>query len=326
MYGDKMEGLENKALQIIHSLPLKVYSYEPINWKRVQTTPIFIIYAEEGKFVLKLFSSPRGIRKKILQILFGNPAIKNQVFIFKYLNQYKFSQFCVPMLVASDISSFLLFKYIDIEHKHEYEIDINRVVNGLIEFYCTSSTKIKVQFLSKKIFLSRKPFYIIIRRVFGSLRIKYGYGLAYDVLKMVLKCHLTQKTFLVRFLIHNDFHHNNIFFDKDGKFYISDFENSIFENRWILLDIVHYSVGTQKFFINTFAIKNFLLKFIEKNADLNINLPAQLLMAFLLRISQMVVSTVPPEDVQKRYFNFLSNVLLNGGNFNKWLSKNFKGC
>lgn len=326
MDGYKMKVLEKKALQIIHSLPLQVHSYEPINWKRIQTTPIFIIYAEEGKFVLKLFSSPRGLWKKTFCYLFGNPALKNQVFIYEYLNQYKFSQFSVPILVASDISSFLLFKYIDIEHKGEYEIDINRVVNGLIELYFISSTKKKVKGLCNNIVLSRKPIYILIRRAFGNIRIKYGYGLAIGILKIVFKCYLRQKPLLVRFLIHNDFHHNNIFFDKDGNFYISDFENSVFEDRWILLDIVHYSVGTQNFSINTFAIKSFILKFFEKNADLNINLNAQLLMAFLLRISQMVVSTVPPEDVQKRYFNFLSNVLLNGENFDRWVSKNFKGC
>lgn len=324
--GYNMEGLEKKALQIIHSLPIEVYSYEPINWKRVQTTPIFILYAKEGKYVLKLFPSPRGLIRKILNFLFGNLGLKNQVFIYEYLNKHEFSQFCVPILVSSDSLSYLLFKYIDIEHKREYEIDINRVVNGLIEFSFINSTKINFKILRKFIGLSRKPLCVIIRRVFGSLRKKYGSTLAIDVFRMVVKCYLRQKPFLVRFLIHNDFHHNNIFFDRDGKLYISDFENSIFESRWILLDIVHYSVGTQKFSINTSAIKEFFSKFMEKNADLEINFHAQLLLAFFLRISQMILSPVPTEDVQKRYFNFLSNVLLDEHNFRKWLSKNFYGC
>ena len=324
--GYNMEGLEKKVLQIIHSLPMEVYSYEPINWKRVQTTPIFIICAKEGKYVLKLFPSPRGLRRKILNFLFGNLGLKNQIFIYEYLNKHEFSQFCVPILVSSDRSSYLLFKYIDIEHKREYEIDINRVVNGLIEFSFINSTKINFKILRKLINLSRKPIYVIIRRVLGSLRIKYGFTLAVDLLRMVIKCYLRQKAFLVKFLIHNDFHHNNIFYDRDGKLYISDFENSIFESRWILLDIVHYSVGTQKYSINTSAIKEYFLNFIEKNPDLEIDFHAQLLIAFFLRISQMVLSPVPTEDVQKRYFNFLSNVLLDEHNYNKWLSKNFYGC
>jgi len=321
-----MNGLNNEVLAIIPRLPLKVQSYEPINWKRVQTTPIFIINAEEGKYVLKLFASPQGLVRQTLHRLFGNLGLKNQIIINKFLKKQVFFQFCTPILVASDGSSYLLFQFINIAHKGEYEINEDLVIDSLIEFYSIPGQKIAMNLTNYLINITRKPLFLIMRRVVGNLRRIYGISLAFAVIKVLFECYVDQKPFSSKILLHNDFHHNNVFLDFDGRFYISDFENSVFESRWMLVDIVHYSVGTQKFNLNTNVIKKFFLRYVENNPNFKIDFRAQLLMAYLLRISQMVLSTVPPKSVQKRYFKFFYNVLLNGKNFEKWVSKRFFDC
>lgn len=320
-----MEKIEMEVLRIIKSLPIKVISYEPIKWKRVQTTPIYIINAEDGKYVLKMFSYSKKLGKQILHRLFGNLGLQNQLIIYKYIKGYVFSQFSIPLLVASDSESYLLFKFINIEHKSEYEIKADQVIDGLVEFYSITGNKITKNFKTYLINFTRKPNFLIIRRCASGLRSKYGINLTGKVLRTFFGCLLKQKPFSTKYLIHNDFHHNNSFLDTDGNFYISDFENSVFESRWVLIDIVHYCVGTQTFAINTAVIKRFYIKFSANNPNLNIDFRAQLLMALLLRVSQMVLSTVPPKNVQKRYFRFLNIVLLNSNNFEKWISKWFSG-
>jgi hypothetical protein len=320
-----MEKIEREVLRIIQSLPVKVISYEPIKWKRVQTTPIYIINAEDGKYVLKMFSYSQNPGKQILHLLFGNLGLQNQLIIYKYIKGYVFFHLCIPLLVASDSESYLLFKFINIEHKSENEIKADKVIDGLIEFYNITGNKITKNFKTYLINITRKPNFLIIRRSAGGLRSKYGINLTLKVLKTVFGCLVKQKSLSKKILIHNDFHHNNSFLDTDGKFYISDFENSVFENRWVLIDIVHYCVGTQTFAINTAVIKRFYVKFSANNPNLNIDFRVQLLMALLLRVSQMVLSTVPPNNVKKRYFRFLDIVLLNSNNFEKWTSNRFSG-
>jgi hypothetical protein len=318
-----MESFNKEILKIIPKLPFKVASYEPIYWKRVQITPIFIINTENDKYVLKLASVPTGIYKKLFNRIFGNLGLKNQVIVYNLLKNQKLSTFSIPKLVSSDSKSYLLFKYINIESNKEYEIVEDLIVKSLNELYLVKPSQKKYKKTTSLINLTRKPVYLIIRRVLGNLRRKHGINLVLKGLILVYKCHIVQNPFSLAFLIHNDFHHNNCFLDKLGRFYISDFENSVFDRRWVLVDIVHYSVGTQLFSINTKLIKMFFLKFKENNSNLNIDFRSQLLMALLLRISQMVLSTVPPKNVQKRYLRFFCIVLLNKNNFEKWISKNF---
>jgi hypothetical protein len=313
---------EDQLDKLLSVLGLTVLSWEPIHWKRVQTTPVFLIRAREGEFFLKLIAPPATKKQAIARFLFGNLSLKNQLAVYSCLDKKKFSSLQYPRLVKTDGRSYLLFEFLTVQPKGEGEVPQDALVASLLEFQCAGVLLKKNLLEAALLDISRKPVWVLLRRILGGLRRRCGLRVSLTCLGVMLAGYRRQKPLRRSVLAHNDFHHNNLLLTEDGELYIGDFEKVSNEKRWILIDIVHYAVGTMKFEIGLGPLKNYLQKVEERLDDMErFHLGSQLRMALLLRVSQMILSNVPPAQVRERYESFLKEILLDNLMYERWLEE-----
>jgi len=309
----------NNLDKVLSTLDLDIISWEPILWKRVQTTPAYIVRAREGKFFLKLTAPTTTRKQTIIRLLFGNLALKNSLIVYASLHDRIFSKFQYPKLVKTDGKSYLLLEFIPIQSNCEQGVTHDALITSLLEFQGSGGLFKKGFLETTLLYVSRKPALVLLRRIVGGLRKRCGLYVSLKCIKVMWTCYKNQNRLNKPIILHNDFHHNNIIVDTFGNIYIFDFEKVHTDNRWILIDIVHYSVSAIKFEIDLELIKNYLKKINGSFKNLgNINVIMQLRIALLLRISQMIISSVPSDSVREKYDIFFRQTLLDDYACKQW--------
>jgi hypothetical protein len=307
---------------LLSQLEIDVISCEPFHWKRVQTTPAYIVQGPDFKYFLKVIDTPIKRNQKYVRWFTGNLAIKNQLRVYASLCKQQFFFFKYPKLIKTDGNSYLLLEYISSLKKREQVLPEDMLVLCLIEFQLSDVTLKRNYFESFLMNLSRKPFWVLLRRSLGGVRKTCGLSVSLNLIKVFLICYLQQSRLLKKITTHGDFHPNNLLMNNEGEIYIFDFEKVTKEKYWLFIDIVHYAVSTKKFFIEVPLIKIFIEKLRFKFEKIGLlNIRAQLRFALLLRVSQIILSSVSPVDVRERYKVFLRDVLLNDVAFHQWIEK-----
>ena len=69
---------------LLTELGFSVRSFRPIQWKRVQATPLYLIDTDEGKFVLKWRTPPTGLSSRLRRWR-GNPELSTQAHVYSSL-------------------------------------------------------------------------------------------------------------------------------------------------------------------------------------------------------------------------------------------------
>jgi hypothetical protein len=305
--------------KVLSNLDLKIISYNPINWRKVQTTPVYMLRAQEGEFFLKFISSSETMRQNIIRMLFGSLAIKNQLAVYDSLSRLEFKNFKYPQLVNTDKKSYLIFDFIQIQSKGERDAPRDALVESLLEFQ-RSGVFLKRRGIEGVLLnITRKPACVLLKRVLVGLRKQCGIKISFRCIKVILDCYKHQKPLENILTLHNDFHHNNLLLTKSGELFVCDFENVANERRWALIDITHYSVGTMRFEIDTSLIgmyiknENSIFKLMNR-----FQIGVQLRIALLLRVSQMILSNKPPIHVKDKYLKFFVDTLLEDSAYESW--------
>jgi hypothetical protein len=317
-----MQGQVDDIDKMLSEIDFDVISWDPIHWRRVQTTPVYIVRAREGKFFLKLIAPPVTRKQIIIRFLFGSLALKNQLAVYASLRRQNFHNLRYPKLVHTDGKSYLLLEFIPIQPKGERDLPEEALITSLLEFQGSGAILQKGLFESVLLNVSRKPFWVLLKRVCVGLRKQCGLSVSLQCLRIILVCYKRQKQLEKSIILHNDFHHNNLLLDENGRIFVCDFEKAAEENRWPLIDIVHYAVGTGTFGIEVSLIKSYLQKLQGNSHNKErLHVPSQLRIALLIRVSQMILSNAPPADVKEKYKVFLVDILLDDYAFDNWYEK-----
>jgi thiamine kinase-like enzyme len=120
--------------------------------------------------------------------------------------------------------------------------------------------------------------------------------------------------------IHNDLLPNNLLTDKEGNVYIIDFENVLYEKKWILTDIVDLALNINDMSLDVKLINDYIkkLKDIKINEE-ELNINAQLRLIILKRIIQAISSRNFEKEQKKELWKFLNDTFLIKENYYVWL-------
>lgn len=123
--------------------------------------------------------------------------------------------------------------------------------------------------------------------------------------------------------LHNDFHPNNVLVDNRGKLYLTDFEQTTEERRWVLVDIVHYATDAYSFTIDVDLIRCYVDR-LEASAVFAgpLDYSTQLRFALLLRSMHHLFTVASPSSVKERYRHFVTAVLLSDQAYSNWYEWN----
>lgn len=314
-----VEAASQNIEQLLDTLKLDVESYQTLSRIRTGLTPHYLIRAKQGTFFLKIERPVRGMARARLRRLLGNPVLKRQVAVYRALSKRQFRSFRYPRLIETDEASYLLLEYITPrESGNSSEEFKSKLALSLLEFQ-TSGLQFEHAGVGNMLLdVVLSPGWAILRSAYFGVGKRCGPRFALRCLRTVLLCQRLQAKFEIPVVIHNDFHHDNVLVSDGNQVYITDFENVAMERRWLLLDIVHYAVGTQEFYVDLEQIRRYLLALRESGFRSAVNVAAQLRFALLRRMMLNLASDVPPEEVKRQCEQFISTVLLPDDAYRTW--------
>ena len=306
---------------LLSRLGFELLNREPIQWKRVQSTPLLLVDTDKGKLVLKLRTPPAGPVARLKRSI-ADLELPTQAKVYRSLAGQSFNALRFPGLVHTDGRDYLLLEYVETRRHEEHEVPRRQLLESLFEFQ-TADLRLSWSGLAVLVAASRKPYPLLVRRLLTGFRKRYGWPTARLALEKAARCRKEQPVLSREFLCHNDFHHNNLLIGQDGTLYLSDFEAVTREDRWVLADIIHFAVGTQEFRIESSIITQYHRLFVERTG-LPIDLAAQVRFGLLSRVSKLVLSKVPNAQAVGRYEAFLREVLLDDTAYGRWFEQNFR--
>jgi hypothetical protein len=302
---------------------IEVHGLEAIGRPRGEMVTHFIADTSSGRLFLKIGRPTSGPRQQLLRKLLGRPSLERQVDVLEGLERSPFPTLRYPRLVRSDRSRYVLVEHIAGARPASDGEAPEALVASLLEFQTSSAQRAFGGVVSRLLGASLAPEAYLVRRALPRLLRESGWRSAWRLVRTMHWCRRQQPALDRQVLIHNDFHHENVLIDADGVMYLTDFENAVSTRRWVLVDIVHYAVGTTSAVIDTELIRAYVAaaRLVPEIGD-RLALEPQLRLALLRRIAQHVSSAAVPEHVRTTYRSLLDEVLLDDERFRSWVREN----
>jgi hypothetical protein len=314
-------GFPAEVSRVEAELGLTVTSCWPISWKREQTTPLYLLATPVGGFVLKSADAYPSWRRRLGRLL-GDWELGWQAQVYACLEEQHFEHLRFPRLVATDGQSYLLLEYVETRPHDEHDIPREALLNSLLEFQLAQVTLERPAF-QRLLGWTRTPAPVLVRRTLLGIRSRFGPAVARRAAAAIWRCLRSQPPLQREVVCHNDLHHNNLLLGEGGTLYISDFEQVSLDDRWVLLDIIHYAVGTHRFAIDTSIVSDYI-SLLRRTTRFGLDLDSQVRFGLLLRVSKLVLSRVPPTEVAQEYGRFLVEVLIDDAAFASWCGANIR--
>lgn len=323
-----MDIVNSKIHQIIEQVNkvfmVKVLEKKAINKK--QSNIVWLLTSETKKFI----GRERLNVNNVLSNLFYKTAFINEIAVYEGLINGNWNFFNYPSLLYTDFNNYMILECIDhdIEKSNIACVDQDKLVKALVEFQTT-------QLFSKNLGAARY-FWVKIRMnvtnqtfrwIVTRARRKYGIKMAVTSLRVLLIGALKERG-VHSLNLHNDLfidkdsRLNNVLIDRNDKIYFIDFESTIEEKKWILLDVTDMCWSVRSLKPNV----DLLLKYfneLRKHFDYKkLNLKIQFRMALMRTALKITLSpTIQPEDKIK-WEIFLLKTILDDVKYAKWYREN----
>lgn len=325
--GERRHDDHHDRLQLVFDmLNMNVHSCSKISRSRSTQAAPYKIDSDCGTFVLKFQRQPRTALQSLRRKLLGSPTLRRQIGVYQRLDTQQFTSLNYPRLVKTDNETFVLLTYIPHTSDHPKDLELKRrIVASLIEYQTCSLNPAEAFVMKPFLHLALSPFWTVFRQTLTRVRRQYGSALAISCLKALWTCRQRQSPLDKPIWLHNDFHHNNVLVDKHGNVYIHDFEQTVAERRWVLIDIAHQATDTATFSIDLDLIRLYVDHLKATNARFGtLNYAAQLRFALLHRCLQHLISKAPPDNVKQQYLEFISTILVPEEAFRSWYAESVR--
>lgn len=283
----------------------------------------FLVKNKDCLYINKNNLKPVSISGRILHIIVGvSIKFKNELMVNKEINLKKFKNFKYPKMVDTDNDSYMVFEYLDgIEGINTTNIYCTNLIKSLVEFQ-TSDYKLRHILIRKiSIKILRLPLNVM-RRAFTMINSTISLRIALKILKVLIKSSYYQKKLNKGFWIHNDLLPNNLITINNKTIYIIDFENTLYECKWVLTDIVDISYNIDNMQFDFELVLYYLNELKKKCIPIsNIKIDIQVRLVLIRRMLQSLSSKRYSNKEKENFLDFLCNVLLNDNRYNCW----FKG-
>lgn len=315
-----MSKIKYRRLEaVVNHLSLKVSSKKKLS--KVESKPTWLIVTEVGKFVLKLKSQSLGKKQKLLNFINNRETdFNNELTINNHLKLCKFECFRSPELLKTDNNNYLLFDYIPSDKGwNRTDIPMNEFLKSILEFQ-TSNIKLQNKLRDKTLFhIMRKP---TIEMVIWSMKVwtKYDLKSVIKILGTIAKCSLLEKKNSMHFLLHNDLHMlNNVLSSQDKFVYLCDFERSLEEKKWVLLDIVDLCMNSNPMDFDSELFEKYITLFKSYTCTPEkINIQTQVRIGVLrIIIKKMIYDSLENEKYGIQWKELL-NTISSDEKYKKW--------
>jgi hypothetical protein len=166
----------------------------------------------------------------------GSLPYLNEPRVNALLQSNTFDDFSFPRLISNHLPSCCVYEFVADARKLNGRIpdDKSDLTTAILELHAVRD-RIRKPLLEKALFsLLERPVYRTLKMAAFS---ECSTQAKIKILLMAVKYSLIQKK-LPGVLLHNDLNWSNIIFNKQGKPVLVDFEDAIFERKWVLSDLV----------------------------------------------------------------------------------------
>jgi len=283
----------------------------------------YIVKYNGKECIKKTNPQPESISGLILHILLrGSVKFTNELKINMALNKKQYENFNFPKTINSDGSSYIIFDFVDgTEGINMTNDNYISFIKSLVEFQ-TSKLELEHKVTHKLIInILRLPFNILRRALKLYITNIINLRMILQILQVLISSSICQKKLQTCLFIHNDLLPNNLITDKNDVVYIIDFENSLYENKWILTDIVDITFDIYRMKLD-FKIINKYLHELEKKGirTSEIDITCQIRLVLIRRMLQAISSNRYSKESKEIFISFLRRILLNDKEFIRWFS------
>lgn len=280
--------------------------------------------------VLKLQPPAVNYKNKIVRFIVGGSIpFTNEIKVNMALRdkQNKLTSLNFPMLMITDHKNYFIISYIDyLKETTLNELDNQKTIaKALVEFQLTevefNDTCIKV--IIKNIM--QKPGMKLLR-ILQSLFIReYGFKLSIKCCWLLIKCLFYSRSTNFPIFIHNDLDRNNVLLNEKNELFFIDFEDSIYEKKFIFVDIIDLAFNQCDCTISSSLINDYIHELRDNKVNVDsIDIKVQIRFALLRRLILLLVSKKRSESQKNMYKYFLEKVILNDQNYSEWYDLNLK--
>ncbi len=282
----------------------------------------YLVEKQGVKYIIKEAIEPVSKSGRLFRFIFNtNIKFLNEQRVNTILREEKFTYVRIPKMIGKSERS-IVFELVEGKQGFSFDtVDESYASNALIEYQTKINNYTNYTLKDKILLYLLKPNIVFLRRLFTySFR-----NIELSLLLKGLSCLFRMSFFKKQkraLLIHNDLLPNNIMTDNSNRLIFLDFENSIYENKWILTDIVDFAYDPliQKFNINYF--KNYLSKLAELGFALNDSyIFIQVKVLLIKRLIQVLTSNKFNSKLKELNKKYLFEVLLNSKSFEDILNK-----
>lgn len=272
-----------------------------------------LLKTNKGRLILK--KAPERSNKFIKYPSDINFEIEQNTYI--ELENRLFKKFNYPNIIENKKDTYILMDYIPgkIGFKN---CNVNNVLESLIEFQ-TSGIYFYSSLYQKLIWqLSRGIFFQIFRWLLINIPDKYSFKLSIKCMYVLFKEQLNQKKLAKPLIIHNDLFGPNNIITLNDKIYYLDFESTVIEKRWCLIDIVDLCIREDSTEFNTLLLSQYLSKLSQKGTTFNEDDLLRQIRVGLLRRSLAILISTDKLKASTLWKNFIEDVLVNDVKYKEW--------
>lgn len=255
------------------------------------------------------------LSRVVRSIVGGSLPFRNEWFINKTFTMQDYSAFNWPRMVDGKCGDHLEFEYLEDMVPAETANERESAVTGLLELNSTRPLILKGRMEDFLFRLLERPPYTLVRRTLFSgqaLRNKFR------IIIRVLDFSLRQRS-LGLVLLHNDLAFSNVLLAPDNTSFLVDFEDCVFERKWILMDFIDLTFDRNKLFLDYSAVNEYSRQlFARINVDADTWVPDELVRICLIR--HALYSAENPDfdaDTRRKMTMFLE-VLLSLDAYEMW--------
>lgn len=204
---------------------------------------VYYVETNYNQYIIKILKLP-FVRRLIDYIKRGRfLAFKNEIKIYHSLEYKSFDRLRYPKLIHTDGKSYMVLEYIEGTKGWDQGVIIpSDLIKALLEFQF-SGIKVKTNFINRILmkWYCKVPCKVF-RWSFLIIKEPKDIATAFQCIWITFKNSLMIKKYKKSILMHNDlFNYNNLISGYDDNIYFYDFEYGMYENKWLLLDILDLS-------------------------------------------------------------------------------------
>lgn len=274
-------------------------------------------------FVKRQPPTPRtAIGRLIRRINGGSLPFANEELVHATLTEEDRVLLGIPRVLERVMGEYLVLEYLgNVKEVHPSDSPLG-LAELIIAFNCLECNPRHPRWKWWQFRLLEAPLWRTLRVAIRFGPRYLGVWNALRVIGAIVAMELNERGNGVGVFLHNDINPNNVVMTSDSQLHIIDFEDSIRESKWTLVDIIDATFVPESLRLNTIILNEYLALAKKKGVlSPTLNLERQVRFALIRRVLLLLSFRRTPEGQKPALARFLTGILLRAESFSRWYSE-----